>query len=188
VLNSVSQSYLTQLWDNEVFRKSGQQGYTTLITKVSQYFTPILLLIAFAGLSYWLFIDANIAFNVFTAVLIIACPCALALTTPFTLGNVIRIFGNKKFYLKHTSVIEQLSKIDTIVFDKTGTITSGNKAENIVFEGKPLSLDEQSLIKNLVHISNHPLSRKLYDFLPESEKAEVTAFEEIPGKGIEGII
>ncbi|MFA7446666.1 MAG: heavy metal translocating P-type ATPase metal-binding domain-containing protein [Flavobacteriaceae bacterium] len=188
VLNSVSQSYLTQLWDNEVFRKKSGQNYKTLITKVSQYFTPILLLIAFAGLSYWLFIDANIAFNVFTAVLIIACPCALALTTPFTLGNVIRIFGNKKFYLKNTTVIEQLSKIDTIVFDKTGTITSGNKAENIVFEGKPISLGEQSLIKNLVHISNHPLSRKLYDFLPESEKAEVTAFEEIPGKGIQGII
>lgn len=188
VLNSVSQSYLTQLWDNEVFRKSGQQGYTTLITKVSQYFTPILLLIAFLGLSYWIFIDANIAFNVFTAVLIIACPCALALTTPFTLGNIIRILGNRKFYLKNTTVIEQMSKIDTIVFDKTGTITSSNKSQNIVFEGLNINKKEQNLIRNLVHASNHPLSRKLYDYLSEGEKHEVTDFEEIPGKGIQGSI
>lgn len=188
VLHSVSQSYLTQLWDNEVFRKSNQQSYTTLITKVSRYFTPILLLIAFAGLSYWIFVDANIAFNVFTAVLIIACPCALALTTPFTLGNIIRILGNRKFYLKNTTVIEQMSKIDTIVFDKTGTITSGTKAENITFEGELLNEREQSLIKNVVHASNHPLSRKLYDFLPVSENQEVSDFEEIPGKGIRGII
>jgi Cu+-exporting ATPase len=188
VLNSVSQSYLTQLWDNEVFRKSGQQGYTTLITKVSQYFTPILLLIAFLGLSYWIFIDANIAFNVFTAVLIIACPCALALTTPFTLGNIIRILGNRKFYLKNTTVIEQMSKIDTIVFDKTGTITSSNKSQNIVFEGINLNKEEQNLIRNLVHASNHPLSRKLYDYLPEGEKHEVKDFEEIPGKGIQSNI
>jgi Cu+-exporting ATPase len=188
VLNSVSQSYLTQLWDNEVFRKSGQQGYTTLITKVSQYFTPILLLIAFLGLSYWIFIDANIAFNVFTAVLIIACPCALALTTPFTLGNIIRILGNRKFYLKNTTVIEQMSKIDTIVFDKTGTITSSDKSQNIVFEGVNLNKVDQNLIRNLVHASNHPLSRKLYDYLPEGEKYEVTHFEEIPGKGIQGSI
>src|SRR5690606_17276117 len=139
---------------------SGQQGYTTLITKVSQYFTPILLLIAFLGLSYWIFIDANIAFNVFTAVLIIACPCALALTTPFTLGNIIRILGNRKFYLKNTTVIEQMSKIDMIVFDKTGTITSSDKSQNIVYEGVNLNKVDQNLIRNLVHASNHPVSRK----------------------------
>lgn len=188
VLNSVSQSYLTQLWDNEVFRKSSQQAYTTLITKVSRYFTPILLLIAFLGLSYWIFIDANIAFNVFTAVLIIACPCALALTTPFTLGNVIRILGKKKLYLKNTTVIEQMAKIDTIVFDKTGTITLGNKAQNIVFEGEMLNDKEQSIVRNLIRISSHPLSRKLYDFLPEGQKLEVENFDEITGKGIQGII
>lgn len=188
VLNSVSQSYLTRLWDNEVFRKKNRQSYTTLITRVSQYFTPILLLIAFSGLIYWIFIDANTAFNVFTAVLIIACPCALALTTPFTLGNVIRIFGNKKFYLKNTTVIEQMSKIDTIVFDKTGTITANDNRTSITFEGKELSKKQQYLVKNLVHASNHPLSRKLYDFLPHFENEEIVNFEEIPGKGIQGII
>lgn len=188
VLNSVSQSYLTQLWDNEVFHKKNQQSYTTLITKVSQYFTPILLVIALAGFIYWIFKDTNTAFNVFTAVLIIACPCALALTTPFTLGNVIRIFGKKKFYLKNTTVIEQMSKIDAIVFDKTGTITSNNQQAKITFEGTELDREEEQLIRSLVHASNHPLSRKLHDFLPHSESIEIIDFKEIPGKGVEGIL
>ena len=187
VLSSVSQSYLTQLWDNEVFEKKNNQSYTTLITKVSHYFTPILLLIAFTGLGFWLPKDVNTAFNVFTAVLIIACPCALALSTPFTLGNIIRILGKQKFYLKNTTVIEQMAKIDTIVFDKTGTITT-NKKSTIWFEGEELSEEELIGIKNLVHISNHPLSRKLYDYLPDVQKTEIIDFQEIIGKGIEGII
>lgn len=187
VTSSVSQSYLTQLWDNEVFDKKNNQSYTTLITKISHYFTPTLLLIAFAGLGFWLPRDVNTAFNVFTAVLIIACPCALALSTPFTLGNIIRILGKRKFYLKNTTVIEQMAKIDTIVFDKTGTITT-NKKSTIYFEGKELSEEELIGIKNLVHISNHPLSRKLYDYLPDIKKIKIVDFQEITGQGIQGII
>ena len=64
-----------------------------------------------------------------------ACPCALALTAPFTMGNMLRIFGNKNFYLKNALVIEQLAKVDTIVFDKTGTITTNTKS-NISYEGE----------------------------------------------------
>jgi len=127
VTDSISQSYLTQLWDNEVFTKKNNPTYTTLITKVSHYFTPTLLFIAFVGLGFWLTKDVNKAFDVFTAVLIVACPCALALSTPFTLGNIIRILGNRKFYLKNTTIIEQMAKINTIVFDKTGTITTNQK-------------------------------------------------------------
>ncbi|MFA9289554.1 MAG: HAD-IC family P-type ATPase, partial [Weeksellaceae bacterium] len=119
VLHSVSQSYLTQLWSNDVFQKNVEQRHKTITDKISRYFTPLLLLIAFAGFGYWISIDANVAFNVFTAVLIVACPCALALTAPFTFGNVLRILGKQKFYLKNALVIEQLAKVDTIVFDKT---------------------------------------------------------------------
>ncbi len=94
VLHTVSQSYLTQLWGNDIFQKDVQQKHKTITDAISRYFTPILLLIAFAGFGYWIFIDANTAFNVFTAVLIVACPCALALTAPFTFGNILRILGS----------------------------------------------------------------------------------------------
>jgi Cu+-exporting ATPase len=187
VLLSVSQSYLTQLWSNDVFQKKVEQKHKSITDKISHYFTPVLLLIAFAGFGYWIFIDANIAFNVFTAVLIVACPCALALTAPFTFGNVLRILGKKKFYLKNALVIEQLAKVDTIVFDKTGTITT-NKKSNILYEGKAFSDENLILIKNVLRASNHPLSRMLYDFLPESTKIKINDFEEITGKGIQASI
>ncbi|OIV41562.1 heavy metal translocating P-type ATPase [Flavobacterium johnsoniae] len=183
VLHSVSQSYLTQLWSNEVFQKKVQQKHKTITDAISRYFTPILLLIAFAGFGYWIFIDANTAFNVFTAVLIVACPCALALTAPFTFGNILRIMGKQKMYLKNALVIEQLAKVDTIVFDKTGTITT-NKKSNITYQGINLSDENFTLIKNVLRGSNHPLSRMLYDFLPEYKRIKIDDFQEITGKGI----
>lgn len=187
VLHSVSQSYLTQLWSNDVFQKNVEQKHKTITDAISRYFTPILLLIAFAGFGYWIFFSANTAFNVFTAVLIVACPCALALTAPFTMGNVLRIMGKQKFYLKNALVIEQLAKVDTIVFDKTGTITT-NKKSNISYIGKALNEEETILIKSVLRASNHPLSRMLYDYLPESSRVKVTHFNEIPGKGIEATL
>ncbi|CAM3622504.1 heavy metal translocating P-type ATPase metal-binding domain-containing protein [Flavobacterium gelidilacus] len=183
VLFSVSQSYLTQLWSNDIFQKKIDQKHKTITDKVSQYFTPILLLLALVVFIFWLFIDVSTAFNVLTAVLIVACPCALALTAPFTLGNVLRIMGKQKLYLKNATVIEQLAKVDTIVFDKTGTITS-NKKSNIEFEGNDLTSEELSLLKSVIRGSNHPLSRKIYEFLPNSPKLEIQEFEEITGKGI----
>src|SRR5690606_31517672 len=140
--------------------------HKNITDRISHYFTPVLLLIAFAGFGWWIFRDTNTAFNVFTAVLIVACPCALALTAPFTLGNVLRIFGRAKFYLKNALVIEQLAKVDTIVFDKTGTITTGKKS-NISWRGTLPSDEETNLVRNVLRASNHPLSRMLYDFLPE---------------------
>ena len=187
VLYSVSQSYLTQLWSNEIFQKKVLQKHKTITDAISRYFTPILLLIAFAGFGYWIFIDANTAFNVFTAVLIVACPCALALTAPFTFGNILRILGKQKLYLKNALVIEQLAKVDTIVFDKTGTITT-NKKSNILYEGTAISEENNILIKNVLRASNHPLSRMLYDFLPETKKVKIDDFQEITGKGIQGNI
>lgn len=183
VLFSVSQSYLTQLWSNDVFQKKVEVKHKTVTDKISRYFTPALLGLAFFSFLYWIFIDTNTAFNVFTAILIVACPCALALTAPFTLGNVLRILGKRKFYLKNATVIEQLAQVDTLVFDKTGTITT-NKKTAITYEGIPLNEQELKLLNNALRGSNHPLSRRLYDFIPTQKKINPTHFEEIIGKGI----
>ncbi len=187
VLRSVSQSYLTQLWSNDVFAQKGERNYKTMTDTISRYFTPLLLLIAIVSFTIWVFIDVRTAFNVLTAVLIVACPCALALSAPFTLGNVLRIMGNRKLYLKNATVIEQMAKIDTIVFDKTGTITTNKKSE-IYFEGELPDHKQLMFIKNLLRGSNHPLSRMLYDSLPVTPVLPVQDFEEITGKGISGIV
>lgn len=183
-IKSIEQSYLTQLWSNDVFSKNKEDSFTTLTNTISKRFTIYVLSIAFIATTYWLFADASKAINVFTAVLIIACPCALALAAPFALGNLLRLFGKHKFYLKNVSVIEQLAAINTIIFDKTGTITS-NKKSTATYDGDLLTATEEQLLKNTLRGSNHPLSRTLYDILDEYQIITLNHFEEHLGKGIE---
>jgi Cu+-exporting ATPase len=183
-LKSVEQSYLTQLWSNDIFSKNKDDGFTTLTNKISKRFTITVLSIAVTATAFWLFTEASKAMNVFTSVLIIACPCAIALSAPFTFGNLLRIFGKLKFYVKNASVIEQLAAVDTIIFDKTGTITS-NKKSTAAYEGEPLSASEEILLKNTLRNSNHPLSRSLYDILKANNIISLNHFEEHLGKGIE---
>lgn len=187
VLQTVTQSYLTQLWSNDIFSKNDSDNIKNITDSISKHFTIAILFIAISAGIYWFFEDKTKAFQVVSAVLIIACPCALALSAPFALGNMLRIFGKNKFYLKNTNVIENISKIDTLVFDKTGTITTNNSS-NISFEGDKLNDLEIDLIKSLLRSSNHPLSRMLFDFLPEGKKWDVEGFKEVLGKGIQGIV
>lgn len=183
-LKSVEQSYLTQLWSNDVFNKNKEDGFATITNKVSKHFTIAILSIALVATTFWLITDASKAMNVFTAVLIIACPCAIALSAPFTFGNLLRIFGKLKFYIKNASVIEKLAQIDTVIFDKTGTITS-NKSSNAIYDGELLSDNESLVLKNSLRGSNHPLSRSLYNILDEHNIVTLDTFEEHIGKGIE---
>ncbi|RZJ68688.1 MAG: HAD family hydrolase [Flavobacterium sp.] len=185
-LCAVSQSYLTQLWSHEIFRKSNEQKLQSITDSISRYFTPALLLVAISGFLYWCFFDMQTAWNVFTAVLIVACPCALALTAPFTLGNLIRIIGRQKLYLKNASVLERMARADTIVFDKTGTLTTSSSS-TIAYQGTELSGFQIACIKKAVRASNHPLSRMLYDFLPDFNVSAPDVFEEIPSHGIHAI-
>ncbi len=184
VLKSMSQSYLTQLWSNDAFQINKQDKLETITNKVSQYFTVVILSITFLTAVYWYFTDVSKIVNAVTAVLIVACPCAFALSAPFTLGNVIRILGKQKMYLKNTGVIESLSKITTVVFDKTGTLTQSQKSE-IVYEGKQLSAQQMSYVKSILRGSNHPLSRIIYDTL-NVPVFSVTHFEEKVGSGLLG--
>ncbi len=184
VLKSVEQSYLTQLWSNDVFKKNKTLAFTSLTNKISKNFTVVLLLIACIATTYWLINDTTKALNVFTSVLIIACPCAIALSAPFTFGNLLRLLGKKKCYLKNASVIEHLSKINTIIFDKTGTITS-NTGNRIDYEGETLTSQEESLLKSTLRGSNHPLSRSLYNLFNKHNVVTLDRFEEHTGQGIQ---
>lgn len=180
---SVSQSYLTQLWSNAVFNTNKASNFQTLTDAIGKRFTLAVLTIATLATAFWLWQDPTKALNVFTAVLIIACPCAIALAAPFTLGNLIRIFGKKGFYLKDTNTIERLAKIDTLVFDKTGTLTTHKETE-ITYHGMPLNDEEAALLKNTLRGSNHPLSRSLYDLLATYDIKTLDSFKEDTGKGV----
>ena len=187
VVKEVSQSYLTQLWNHDSFNKKDDSNFTAISNVVSKYFTAAILVIAVTAALLWMRTSIDTAINVFTAVLIVACPCALALSTPFTFGNTVRIFGRNKFYLKNSSVVESLAKIDSIVFDKTGTITKAGEGE-VYFVGDWLDDFKREMIKSLVKNSTHPLSAVIYNSLNNYDEPEVTEFREYSGLGIEGIV
>ena len=187
VIKTVNQSYLTQLWNKEAFRKE-ELGLDTLVNQISKYFTFIILGITLLAGIYWYQIDFEKMFQVVSAILIVACPCALALSTPFTMGHIMRILGRNKMYVKDAHTIEKMAKIDTLVFDKTGTITYNKKA-NISFEGKEIAEFDLKNIKSLLKNSNHPLSKSLYEFLEvQDEYLPIENFKETAGKGYEATV
>ncbi|MFN4146369.1 MAG: heavy metal translocating P-type ATPase, partial [Runella sp.] len=185
VVKEVSQSYLTQLWNNDVFRKNQPSRLTTFADAVGKYFTVGVLTLATAAAIYWYFQDPTKALHAFTSVLIIACPCTLALSYPFALGNGLRIFGKWRFYFKSAETIETLAQCDTLVFDKTGTLTTG-RASATQFVGEPLTSVEKQWVASLVASSAHPIARQIQQFCQVSELLTLHFFETTEGKGIEG--
>ncbi len=187
VVRTTEQSRLAQLWQNDVFHGSGRSRLTRVVDTMSKYFTGAILAVAAVSGLYWFMHDPSLAPLVITAVLIVACPCALALSTPFTFGSALRWFGRTKVYLKNTDVVESLANVDTIVFDKTGTLTHTGSSR-VLYDGDELGPRELSMIESVLYHSTHPLSRRILKELGGVERLPVTGFEELPGKGIRGVV
>ena len=186
VVREVSQGYLTQLWNNPAFTK--EETHATLesyANRVGRYFVAVTLLLAVGTLVYWGPRDTVTMWRAFTSVLIIACPCALSLATPFALGAALRVLGRHNLYLKNSAVIETLARADTIVFDKTGTLTDTAQAE-VQYHGRPLSPLEKQLIATAAAQSTHPLSQRLAREFRGAPLALLSC-EETPGQGIRGV-
>ena len=109
VVKEVSQSYLTQLWNNDAFKENKEEVKVSFIHRISRYFTYALFSIAISAAIYWSINDSSKIWGAVTAVLIVACPCALLLSATFTNGNMIRILNKYKLYVKN--------KRETKVFD-----------------------------------------------------------------------
>jgi Cu+-exporting ATPase len=187
MVKPVSQSYLTSLWNQDAFRKDKQATFETLIDSYSYRFTLVVIAIAVGAAVFWAFRDPSKALKAFTSVLIVACPCALALAAPFTLGTAIRVLGRRNVFVKSTEAIEALAKVNAVVFDKTGTLTAAG-AQSIQFVGAPLNEDEQRWIHSLARHSTHPLSARLAESIHADFTEPVRSFSETPGCGIEGLI
>lgn len=188
VLKPLNQSKLTRLWMEYQKKDLDKRTFSKMTDQISKWFTPIILIVAFTSLLVHWQIDSASPIQVFTAILIVACPCALALSSPFTFGHAIRFLGRKQCYLKDASVIEDMAKTSHIVFDKTGTITN-SEAQKLVYHGKKLSKEELRLVWALADQSSHPLSRALAKELSSNHpfKTElIEEFNEYSGQGIEG--
>lgn len=180
VQKEAKRSHLTELWnkgvDNDLEVKKSD--------KFSSYFLITLCVVAISAAVSWLFIDSSKALEVLVAVLIVACPCALALSRPFTYGNIMRLLGKKGLYLKNSEVIEALNQTTDIVFDKTGTLTSAKS--KVEFIGDNLSEEEKIMVFEMVQNSIHPYARMISAYLKihQNEFLELSTFEEVKGKGM----
>lgn len=188
VTKEVMQSRLTQLWNQDIHRTDdSHKDLSSLVDTISKWFTAFILITASIAAFAWWFIDKSVIIFAFTSVLIVACPCALALSIPFTYGNTMRIFGRMGFFLKKATVVESIKHIDTLVFDKTGTITYTDLL-SVNYEGKALTEKEEFYFKSLSRQSKHPLSTAVFEFLESNYSKEVEEYREIPASGTIGII
>lgn len=184
VKEQVKRSYLTDLWNNEVFKRE-KSGLSKIQDTVSRYFLLVLLIITSIIAGFWLWIDPSMVVPVVTAVLIVACPCALSLSYPFTFGNILRAIGRNGLYLKNTRVIEDLDEITDVVFDKTGTLTLGS-SKDVTYEGELLTPDQLALIDFATCSSTHPMSVAIRSYIQHNYEYEPISgeFEEHAGLGI----
>jgi len=186
VEKEVDQSHLTHLWNQDKSYEKPTDKLQKITDIAGRNFTWIVIIIAIAGGIYRIIQgDMHLAAFVFTSVLIIACPCALALSVPFTFGNTMRIFGKRGLYIKNTEVIEKMAGINTIVFDKTGTITHAEDFQT-VWKGRDLTEIEKSAIFSLARQSAHPLSMALVSYFRDAGYFPPEQFTEAEGRGVLG--
>ncbi|MCL1821034.1 MAG: cadmium-translocating P-type ATPase [Oscillospiraceae bacterium] len=152
--------------------------------KVSGVFVPIVCLIALLAGIAWFFGtggDLSFALTIFISVLVIACPCALGLATPTAIMVATGKGAESGILIKGGEALETAHKIDTVIFDKTGTITEG-KPEVTAVEG-----DILQIAASLERYSEHPIAKAVCDSY-NGEYLEVSGFKAIVGQGVEGII
>ncbi len=194
---NVSHSELAAMWDrsgdtSDAARSKRGTRFLRLSDNLGQWFTPIAILVSIVGALLWI-PDWAKAFNTFTAVLIIACPCALTLAAPITLGSAMGRLGRLGIYLKNMGILLELDKVDRVVFDKTGTLTTSH--QDLTFRGRTLANDQWMAIQTVASQSTHPVSRAIahgnqsgfgtsYSSLPS--EALLTSIREEIGHGIIG--
>lgn len=183
----MSRSQLVTLWNNPIFRKDAKPGLKTFADQVAYYFTPAVMLLAIGVAITWLFFDPSVSLRAFVSILIVACPCTLQLAYPMALSNTMRLFGKEGFFLKNTEVVESLALTDTLVFDKTGTL-SDRLGVQVTYTGMELSDREKTALASILAGSTHPLSRAVLGNLEKFRLRDgIRMFREEKGMGVKGL-
>ena len=162
--------------------------------KISAYFVPSVLVVATLTFIVWFFIlgsSLSFALMAFTSVIVIACPCALGLATPTAIMVGTGVGAARGILIKGGEPLENASKVDTVIFDKTGTITKGKpEVTNIASLGKTRNDEVLRISASLEKQSEHPLAEAIYSYAQEKgiNFAKVKKFLAIPGYGVTGTI
>lgn len=162
-----------------------------LVDRIARFFVPAIISISIIAFVAWIVLAPTNGFTngllAMVTVLIIACPCALGLATPTAIMVGIGKSAEKGILIKDAQSLEIAQKIDTIILDKTGTITAGHP---IVVESLWENGFEHSrkILYSLEKLSEHPLSDAVVNTLQNEKEISIDKFENVPGKGVKGIV
>ncbi|SKD08350.1 Cu+-exporting ATPase [Chitinophaga ginsengisegetis] len=183
-IKEVAQSYLTSLWNRDELRNK-EEKQVSFVHLLSRYFTWAVLFIAAVTATYWWVHEPARIWPAVTAILIIACPCALLLASSFTNGHILRILSRHRFYLRNAQAIENMANATHIVFDKTGTLT-GKTGSSVIYYGDVLTPGQEVMIATLAAQSTHPLSRAIVQYCGDPVSRHIHDFQHFTGKGVCG--
>lgn len=171
-----------------------------LADKISSVFVPIVLVLSFITLGVWLFFGTgtlgfsqalSYGLTAFVGILVIACPCALGLATPTAIIVGVGKGAREGILIKDAATLEKLHKVDTVVVDKTGTITKGKPELVSIKKYSNQSEDEAvSVLASLESKSEHPIAHAVVEYARKKNISTVLIqdFEIIKGKGLKGTI
>ena len=166
--------------------ENSRNSYTALADRAAQIYAPAVHLLALVAFVLWIWVDGDIrhALNVAIAVLIITCPCALGLAVPAVATAAIGKLYGMGLLVKSGSALERLAEVDTVVFDKTGTLSIPGVAASV----EALNPQQKSTLRALAQASDHPVSRAIVSALQDQAAAPVGAIVEHAGNGVEGML
>ena len=161
-----------------------------LADKIAGVFVPVVMGIALIAFAVWMIAkgDLEFALNIGISVLVISCPCALGLATPVAIMVGTGRGARMGLLFKNAEALENLHKVDTVVVDKTGTLTTGKPAVTDILPG---GLPEAELLKlaaALEEKSEHPFAKAILEKAAGVDHPQAEKFETIPGKGVSGVI
>jgi len=183
-LNTTSRSKFASIWNKSAkTTKSVIQNRENLLSK---YFLIIVGIVSTAAAITWSFIDPSRILEIVTAILVVACPCALAISFPFVYGNALRKLGRSGLYFRNSHEIQKMNQVNHIVFDKTGTLTK-DRIEGVSYEGKEISTELMGEIFALTRQSTHPYSKSITKFLEDKVNhiENIVDYNEVSGQGVE---
>jgi Cu+-exporting ATPase len=181
VVRAFDHGRLSEIWKSAEGQTDADRAIPAFEARISRIFIWTTLVIALAALIWWLPQNTSRAWFAFTAVLMVACPCALALAPPFTWNQVAAYFAGMGLFLRKPEYAGTLGEIRTIIFDKTGTLTD----QEVIRAEVPAtySTREKEMLKTIASQSHHPYSQAIVHALNGYENLPVDHFREYPGKG-----
>lgn len=158
--------------------------------KIAGVFVPVVMSIALLTFAAWMLLDRTLEFSLTSAisVLVISCPCALGLATPVAIMVGTGAGARMGVLFKNGSALERAHNVDTVVLDKTGTLTMGKPAVTDILPGGAAKEELLSIAAALEKGSEHPFAKAILEFSGDLQSAEVTDFEPLPGRGVTGRI